>query len=149
MEAVRCGFRELFAEDAGFAYFDPDLFAETHTLDGEDIVCVVAESAASQSMRVGRDLEYYPTLPDRDIIVWARTRDIPEEIVMDGSCELDGELCTVMARKGRSRRRDQDGACPQRLLMGERWLKASSPPMDSKKPCASSAEPCPTRLRRR
>jgi hypothetical protein len=80
-------------------FLNEDEFAETHTIDGVEIVCVidkdVLETGKSNYGIQNTQLQQVPGIYSSIVVVFAKDSDFPDRPVVDQLIILDGERYTV------------------------------------------------------
>jgi hypothetical protein len=84
-------FRDQILDDLDRVFFNLEDFADPHTIEGEDVICIVDDDAFAQ-IKEGRILG----LIEADMIIYGKTEDMPPAKGPESVLNVDGREMIVI-----------------------------------------------------
>lgn len=94
-------FKEVYQDDLDEAFFDEDVFAERHTIDGNEciVVLVEAKNAGARQYYTRAKSTFNPeetAINQASYILYVRERDIRRKLTTNAMINLDGKQYFIL-----------------------------------------------------
>lgn len=86
-------FKEMVREDIKNIFLDPDVFGESHTVDGKEMVIIIDENELVEREKKVKTMA--EGLHNKQLLIYVSKEDFGPEPLIGRLLELDGDYYTV------------------------------------------------------
>lgn len=89
------GFKDVVAADNGQVFINGDEFADIHTINGVDVLCIMEGLTTEEMLTKANATPSYDGINSTTRILHVKTENMPERVVYGNAIEVDGEMYRV------------------------------------------------------
>lgn len=89
------GFAEQLCDDLDGVFFDEDVFASRHTVDGKELLVVVDDEGMAETRRTKQDDKWRDDVHKNSLLFYVRESDMERKLAVNSEIDFDGKMYYV------------------------------------------------------